>query len=174
MSRPIKYRHVCKLPQSRRFGPLDAKGLGDIVSLTVDEYESIRLIDLERFTQEECAIQMNVARTTVQGIYAEARNKIAKFLVEGLMLSIDGGEYRLCDNLDGGCGQGCRYHHPGQGRGLGRGKGQGQGRGQSQGQGRGQGQGSGRPSRGIGINRIQQDNTIKIQEDENENRNTGQ
>ena len=41
--------------------------------MTVDEYEAIRLIDLLGFTQEECAKQMSVARTTVQGIYAEAR-----------------------------------------------------------------------------------------------------
>ena len=166
MSRPIKYRHVCKLPQSRTFGPLDAKGLRSVVSLTVDEYESIRLIDLERFTQEECAVQMNVARTTVQGIYAEARNKIAKFLVEGLMLSIDGGEYRLCGGLDEGCGQGCCYHHSGQGQGKGLGKGQGQGQ--------GQGQGLGRGRRGLGQNRMLQGKPINIQEDTDENCNTGQ
>ena len=166
MSRPIKFRQVCQLPQSRTFGPLDAKGLRAMVSLTVDEYESIRLIDLERFTQEECAAQMNVARTTVQGIYAEARNKIAKFLVEGLMLSIDGGEYQLCGGQDEGCGQGCRYHHSGQG--------QGQGRGQGQGQGRGQGQGSGRGRRGLGQKRLYQDKPINIQEDADENSNTGQ
>lgn len=81
--------------------------------MTVDEYETIRLIDLEGFTQEECAQQMNVARTTVQGIYARARKKIAHMLVNGSPLLIEGGEYKLCDGLGNGCGRGCGRHHRG-------------------------------------------------------------
>jgi len=79
------------------------------LNMTVDEYEAIRLIDLEGYTQEECALQMNVARTTVQGIYSEARKKLAESLVDGKILSIEGGEYRLCD----GIARGCRRHRRG-------------------------------------------------------------
>ena len=64
--------------------------------MTVDEYETIRLIDLEGFTQEECAEQMNVARSTIQSIYVEAR-KTGGGLVNGKVLSIEGGTYLLCD-----------------------------------------------------------------------------
>ena len=83
MSRPRKCRKVCCMPSVSRFGPLggcitDA----DPVQMTVDEYETIRLIDLEGMNQEACAAHMNVARTTVQGIYLEARRKIAQALVE--------------------------------------------------------------------------------------------
>jgi len=85
----------------------------NIVRMTVDEYETIRLIDLEGFTQEECAKQMDVARTTVQGIYAEARKKIAESLVNGKVLLIEGGEYRLCEGFGKGCGRGCRRHRHG-------------------------------------------------------------
>lgn len=81
--------------------------------MTVDEYETIRLIDLEGLTQEECAKQMNVARTTVQGIYAEARRKIAQSLVHGRVLLIEGGEYRLCEGPGAGCGRGCHRHRHG-------------------------------------------------------------
>ncbi len=98
---------MCCLPESNRFGPLDSPANADnYVNMTVDEYETIRLIDLEGFTQEECAKQMNVARTTVQGIYIEARKKLAESLVNGKVLLIEGGEYRLCDG--NGCGRGCR------------------------------------------------------------------
>ncbi|MDD2212211.1 MAG: DUF134 domain-containing protein [Peptococcia bacterium] len=111
MPRPIKWRKVCCLPERSKFGPLDAPANEqNHVNMTVDEYETIRLIDLEGFTQEECARQMNVARTTVQGIYIEARKKLAESLINGKVLLIKGGEYRLCDGLGNGCGRGCHRH----------------------------------------------------------------
>ncbi len=92
MPRPRKGRKVCCLPDSNRFGPLDAPAnMENHVIMTVDEYETIRLIDLEGLIQEECASQMNIARTTVQGIYNEARKKVAASLVNGKVLFIEGG-----------------------------------------------------------------------------------
>lgn len=114
MARPMKWRKVCSLPETSRFGPLDATiDSANFVTMTVDEYETIRLIDLEGFTQEECSQQMNVARTTVQGIYIEARRKLAQSLVNGKILLIEGGEYRLCDGLGVGCGRGCQRRNRG-------------------------------------------------------------
>ena len=114
MARPMKRRKVCCLPESNRFGPLDSPVDEKYrVIMTVDEYETIRLIDLESFTQKECAIQMNVARSTVQGIYIEAGKKLAEALVNGKVLLIEGGEYRLCDGLGNGCGRGCHRHRHG-------------------------------------------------------------
>ena len=102
------------MPESNRFGPLDLPAdAGNHVNMTVDEYETIRLIDLEGFTQEECAKQMNIARSTVQGIYIEARKKLAESLVNGKVLLIEGGEYRLCEGLESGCGRGCHRHRHG-------------------------------------------------------------
>ena len=104
----MKWRQVCSLPENNRFGPLDSTGdRNNKVRMTVDEYETIRLIDLEGFTQEECAGQMNVARTTVQGIYTSARKKLAESLVNGSVLVIEGGEYRICNKMGNECGRGC-------------------------------------------------------------------
>ncbi|SCZ81857.1 Predicted DNA-binding protein, UPF0251 family [Acidaminobacter hydrogenoformans DSM 2784] len=103
----MKWRKVCSLPENTSFGPMDADQREDVVIMTVDEYETIRLIDLVGFTQEECAKHMNVARTTVQGIYTSARNKLAQSLVNGVVLRIEGGEYRLCDKDEIECGPGC-------------------------------------------------------------------
>ncbi len=117
MPRPIKQRNVCTLPDNTRFGPISSSvDSGENVVMTVDEYETIRLIDLEGFTQEECAEQMNIARTTVQGTYSEARRKLAELLVESKVLLIEGGEYRLCEGLGDGCGRGCRRRRRGEGR----------------------------------------------------------
>jgi predicted DNA-binding protein (UPF0251 family) len=111
MARPVKWRKVCCLPKSNRFGPLDLfADAENHVNMTVDEYETIRLIDLEGFTQEECAKQMNIARSTVQLIYTEARKKLAESLVNGKALLIKGGEYRLCEGKGNGCGRGCHRH----------------------------------------------------------------
>jgi len=115
MPRPRKWRNVCCLPESNRFGPLNRPNEDDdFVIMTVDEYETIRLIDLEGFTQEECASQMNIARTTVQGIYNDARKKLADSLVHGKVLTIEGGDYRLCEGLEKTCGcGGCQRHRCG-------------------------------------------------------------
>ena len=108
MPRPRKCRRVCCLPWNASFGPLDGRALEATVVMSVDEYETIRLIDLMGYTQEECAAQMNVARTTVQGIYNEARKKLADVLVNAKGLVIRGGDYTLCDSAEepsacGGC-----------------------------------------------------------------------
>lgn len=112
MPRPRKWRKVCCLPESSRFGPLNAPiNQENSIIMSVDEYETIRLIDMEGFTQEECACQMNISRTTVQGIYNDARKKLAECLVRGAVLKIEGGDYMLCDGLEEICGcGGCRRH----------------------------------------------------------------
>lgn len=105
MPRPKKWRKVCCMPQVSRFGPLNGNALNETyIIMSVDEYETVRLIDLEGLTQEESAEHMKVARTTVQGIYDNARKKIADSLVNGKILLIEGGDYQLCDGLQSHCG----------------------------------------------------------------------
>ncbi|MGI6685891.1 MAG: DUF134 domain-containing protein [Bacillota bacterium] len=67
------------------------------IYMQVEEYETIRLMDLEGLDQEQCAQRMNVARSTVQRIYNQARKKIADSLVNGKMLRIEGGNFLICD-----------------------------------------------------------------------------
>ncbi len=113
MPRPRKWRTVCCLPETIEFGPSNQL-INDSVILSVDQYETIRLIDLENLTQEECAEQMNVARTTVQGIYDEARKIIADAIVNGKTMKIEGGSFKLCEDHTRPCGRGCQRHGHGQ------------------------------------------------------------
>ena len=110
MSRPTKWKKVCCLPEMNLFGPLNVKIRDEgIITMSVEEYETIRLIDVEGMLQEECGESMNVARTTVQRIYNEARKKVAVALVYGNVLKIEGGNYKLCEEGQQvyGCGR-CR------------------------------------------------------------------
>lgn len=100
MPRPSKEKRVCRLPGCQRFIPDKVEENIHQLQMTVDEYEAIRLMDYLGYTQEECARQMEVGRATVQAVYAEARKKLARFLVEGSVLEIDGGCYRLCNGED--------------------------------------------------------------------------
>ena len=112
MPRPRKWRKVCCLPESNLFGSLNAPNLdSEIIIMTVEEYETIRLIDLEGMMQEECGDRMNVARTTVQRIYTDARKKLAESLVNGNILKIEGGDYKLCDENEQkyGCSRCCKH-----------------------------------------------------------------
>lgn len=106
MPRPCKRRRICAMPGCGRFGPKGGCGnRRQTVTMTLDEYESVRLIDLEGMTQEQCAAQMNVARTTAQAIYNSARAKLAECLVNEKELEIAGGDYVLCDGHALGCGR---------------------------------------------------------------------
>lgn len=109
MPRPRKCRKVCRMPAVNEFHP--AGKTTKCIALTVDEYETIRLLDKEGFSQEECARFMQVARTTVQQIYTSARKKIANALVDGIGIRIEGGNYTLCDGNEEECGcGGCQKH----------------------------------------------------------------
>lgn len=109
MPRPRKLRQVCGMPLVDRFTPQMAGHENrEPVILTIDQFEAVRLIDYEMLTQEECAKYMNVARTTVQAIYQQARQEIARALVEGRPLTIAGGEYQLCERRNDAPGR-CRH-----------------------------------------------------------------
>ena len=92
-------------PASGKFLPVGSSRFSSPVILTVDEYETIRLIDRENLSQEECGAYMKIARTTVQQIYTNARRKLAEALVDGRPLKIEGGDYHLCDGLEESCGR---------------------------------------------------------------------
>ena len=107
MPRPKKCRRICDYPQTPSFIPAEMPEPMDAVILTLEEYETIRLIDKEGLSQEQCGDFMQVARTTVQQIYSSARKKLADVIVDGLPLRIEGGDYQLCNGGSRACGSEC-------------------------------------------------------------------
>lgn len=88
--RQQKQRQVGIIPEYITFQP-DGISNGEEIILTVDEYETIRLIDFKHLNQSAAAEKMNVARTTVTAIYERARSKLADVLINGKQLKIEGG-----------------------------------------------------------------------------------
>ena len=94
MARIPRCRRIQCYPDYWSFSPQGVEHT-EVIFLTLDEYEAIRLIDREKLTQEQCAQHMGVARTTVTNIYESARGKLAEALVDGKALRISGGSYQI-------------------------------------------------------------------------------
>ena len=96
MARPINCRRVGFMPESNYFKPrgIPLAMLEEVV-LTVDEFEAIRLADLEGLYQEQAAEKMNVSRPTFGRIVESAHKKVAEALVKGKALKIEGGEFEM-------------------------------------------------------------------------------
>lgn len=101
------------MPETAEFAPCHGRAQGS-VELSVDEFETIRLIDGMNQTQEECAEQMNVSRTTVQAIYDSARKKLADVLINGKSLSITGGSFEVCNYSQNCCHSRCMMEGTGE------------------------------------------------------------
>lgn len=95
MARPTKVRTVDFFPESTYFTPIDkSKCELEEVVLKLEELEAMRLKDIEKLNQEECADKMKVSRQTFQNIIDVAREKVAMALTSGKAIRIDGGNYR--------------------------------------------------------------------------------
>ncbi len=108
MARPTKSRIVCSEPKINIFGPYKKNDI-ELITMNLEEFETIRLIDYNNLTQEEAANFMGIARTTAQGIYEDARRKIADAFVNGKTIRIAGGNYQLCKNMP--FGRNCNRKH---------------------------------------------------------------
>ncbi|MBN2064275.1 MAG: DUF134 domain-containing protein [Sedimentisphaerales bacterium] len=92
MPRPHKNRRISCPPGAVYYKPAGVPiNQLQSVTLTLDEYEAMNLLDYQGLGQEEAAVLMEISRPTVTRIYAGARKKIAQALTEGLAIQIEGG-----------------------------------------------------------------------------------
>jgi len=96
MPRQTKCRRVEFLPNVTYYKPagIPLRILKE-VCISVDEMEAIRLKDLERLGQEQCAERMRISRPTFQRILSSSRQKIADALLNGKAIRIGGGNFEL-------------------------------------------------------------------------------
>ncbi len=86
------------------------------ISLTVDEFEAVRLADLQGLYQADAAERMGISRQTFGRILDSAHQKIADALAHGKALRIEGGSFELTGderprNMGmGPCGAGRKRH----------------------------------------------------------------
>ena len=92
------HRRVHREPPVSVFKPagIPARDLDEIL-ITVDEFEAIRLADFEGMSQREASVTMQISQPTFNRVLSSARSKIAKGLVQGDVLRIEGGRYLLED-----------------------------------------------------------------------------
>jgi uncharacterized protein len=96
LARPKQLRILAFSPPAHSFLPAAEEGYSakeEIVILTMDEFEALRLADLECHSQEEAAKKMGISRQTFGRIIECARSKVARALVEGCKLEITGGSF---------------------------------------------------------------------------------
>lgn len=98
MSRPCKCRIIEGSPTVSYFKPR-AVPLCELaeVELSLDEFEALRLADLEGLYQEKAAGRMGISRQTFANIVRSARRKVAGALVQGKALKIMGA---LAENIN--------------------------------------------------------------------------
>ena len=96
MPKSPRPRSISFLPQVRYFRPLGVPADRlDEENLNLEEIEAVRLSDLERLSQAECARRMGISQSTFNRLLDAARFKLARGLVEGRAIIIRGGSYEV-------------------------------------------------------------------------------
>src|SRR5512145_2534351 len=92
MPRPFCPRQIAGRPLATIFKPvgIPVRELEEVV-MALDEFEALRLADLDGLYQEEAATEMNVSRATFSRIIDSAHRKMADALVHAKALRIEGG-----------------------------------------------------------------------------------
>jgi uncharacterized protein len=96
MARPHKCRKISNPPKMKGFRPYGMPLCKiETETLKFEEYESIKLVSYDRLPQDQAAVQMNVSRPTFTRIYNRALELVAKALIEGKAIEIEGGDYEF-------------------------------------------------------------------------------
>jgi len=100
MPRPQDNRMVLEPPLFSEFKPLGIKGQDlEQVQLALDEFEAFRLADHIGLSHAEAADEMGISRPTFSRLIEKARKNIADFIIQGKLLTIEGGSVHFRNNI---------------------------------------------------------------------------
>ena len=89
MTRPRLYRRVKFNPDITYFKPQGVPMRHiELVELTVEEIEALRLKNIENLNQLECAKKMKTSQSTFQRILSSAYKKISEAIIKGKAIKI--------------------------------------------------------------------------------------
>jgi predicted DNA-binding protein (UPF0251 family) len=96
MARPHCPRRIATLPGVVFFKPagIPLRDLEERV-LPLDQFEALRLADVEGMPQLEAAQRMGISRQTFSRILARARQTVACCVTQGMAIRIEGGVVHL-------------------------------------------------------------------------------
>ena len=96
MVRPRRARRIRFMPDVTYFKPqgIRIRNL-EIIELTFDEIECVRLSEIKELSQVDAAKKMKIHQSTFQRSLAKARKKIADALINGKAIEIQGGIYKM-------------------------------------------------------------------------------
>ncbi len=100
MARPKNNRIVHQPPLFTEFKPMGVKGRDlEIIILSLDEFEAIRLADNLGLSHEEASGEMHISRSTFSRLIDKARAKVSEMLINGKKLVVEGGNIHFRRNV---------------------------------------------------------------------------
>ena len=89
MPRPRCHRRIRFKPNTTYFKPQGVPmSQLEVIELTIEEVEALRLKNIKDLDQNECAKKMNTSQSTFQRILDSAYKKVSQALIEGKAIKI--------------------------------------------------------------------------------------
>ena len=100
LGRPRKKKIVGGEPRTDSFSPKGRLEAPDEVTITLEEYEAIRLADYNQMQQGGAALMMGISQQSFSRMVRNARRNVSDALVNAKVIKIAGGDYVNKRSLD--------------------------------------------------------------------------
>lgn len=95
VGRPKKVRYMQHRPPVTQFSPRGKPGRPDVVTISFEEFEALKLSDYQGFSQCQGAGAMRISRSSFGRILRSVRKKVAEAITNGKTIKISMGEAQV-------------------------------------------------------------------------------